>query len=123
MLNFKTKKIASIVSAIAIMTACSATAFAASNGPSVTATNAVPDFSSIQEGGELVTIGEIDPESVNGSTATAAQSTNVAGVASVVAAGVDVSDIDFSTLYEGELVPIGEIDPSAFAGSTTTAAN
>lgn len=123
MISKKSKKGMSILSAAAIVAACSITAFAASNGPSVTATNAVPDFSSIQKGGELSATGTVDPAGVSGSAVTEAQPADAAGTASVVAAGVDVSDIDFSTLYEGELTPISEIDPSAFAGGTTTAAN
>lgn len=120
MLNFKTQKIASIISAIAIMTVCNATAFAATDGLSLAATDAMPDFSSLQEGSELTAIGAIDPESVAG--VTTGTPSDEAGLASVVDAGIDLSDIDFSTLYEGELTVIGAIDPSSVTGGTTTEA-
>lgn len=120
MFFIKNKKVASLVSAVAIMAACGITASAASD-PSLAATDFAPDFSSLQEAGELTAIATVDPESIDGKV-TLAVPADEAGLAFVVDAGVDVSEIDFSNIQEGDvLTVIDTVDPESVDGKATLA--
>lgn len=55
-------------------------------------------FSNMQEGSELFPIGMIDPENISGGVATEALPANEVGLACVMSADAETSDMDFSRI-------------------------
>ena len=102
----KSKKIVSLASAIAIIAACSGTAFASPQDISQTANDTTFDFSTILLEGNVTVL-----------------PANAVGVACVMDADAKISDIAFSNMQEGsEPVPIGMTDPENISGGVTAEA-